>query len=543
MNNAIHNAIASRFNLDVSNEDWQSICCPLHKEEKASAGINFGLSVFNCFGCKEKMKLYTLANRLELVTSEVEEFVDSNNLKELGYLKTTKTVKIKEQVKELSDFYIEKGLLPETVEDWLGEYIYNPDDYHYGYLKFPLDKGYVARKISPFVAGERFDNSKGSRTLFGKKNIYNNDQIVLVEGLTDFLTLHQMGYKNCVCSLGSQLSKEQAYLLRNKLVFIIYDKDFAGYEGAKQAQQTLKDYGSTGIIVELPDNGQDKNDINMMYVQDSSYLNQFLEKELTRHSTYDTNFLNLLSRKNGTAIRYRSNIVDFDTVLNGGFTNGVYGFVGEPGIGKSTLITTLVDTFIEQGARVLDCSYELSKEQKWARLASRHSKYSWVELEQDFSLVEPNVLKKLHYISSNLRIDVGTTIHDIKASVKNFDVVVVDYIQRMPAPFDGMDKRTSINTNSEILSDIMAKYNKTIILISSMPRSQYGSEQGTSLFKESGDIEYTAQGVFYMAKLGIDKIRIDVRKNTRGAVGSIIVCNSDWQHQRLTSGNIMDGEI
>ena len=70
--------------------------------------------------------------------------------------------------------------------------------------------------------------------MLGKENLKlfeSQEQVILLEGITDFLTMWQIGYKNVTCSMGAKLSKEQAYLLRGKIVFIIYDRDFAGYEG------------------------------------------------------------------------------------------------------------------------------------------------------------------------------------------------------------------------------------------------------------------------------------------------------------------------
>lgn len=534
----LHEAIAKRFGVvfgQYNFTQWQAIQCPLHEDSSASAAINFSLNAFNCLAGCGGMKLHTLANKLNIEYDELEsiEELDINWIHELGEVKD---VPIKKQVKELSEFLVQRRLEYDTIKQWNGDFCNNREDkdHLYGFLVFRIGKGYAARKILPSALGERFKNSKGNKSLLGKENLKlfeSQESVILVEGITDFLTMWQMGYHNVTCSMGAKLSKEQAYLLRNRIVFIIYDRDFAGYEGSKQAAELLRTYGSTPIIIDLPDNGTDKTDINDMYCKDEFALQEFLKLSLTRHSTYDQDYIKQQRITRQVTRLWKTGLASLDDAFNGGLGNGVYAFAGEEKIGKSTTVTTLVHSFTAQNARVFLASYELSKIQEWARVSAKYSRYSWQELELDFSKINDEWCDELEQLSNNFKVEVGPTMDDILAARNSFDIFIIDYIQRMPPMRVGMDERTAITQNNRALSEMMAKYNKTIVMISSMPRSSYGNNN--PMYKGTGDIEYTVQGGIRMAKMSSNIISLKVVQNTRGEADKTIFCSVDWKKQLL----------
>ncbi len=80
-------------------------------------------------------------------------------------------------------------------------------------------------------------------------------QILLVEGTMDVISLHQAGFTNAVASLGCNLTKEQAKLLKRytKEVIIMYDADASGWAGAKNAINLLENEELTVRVLFVPE--------------------------------------------------------------------------------------------------------------------------------------------------------------------------------------------------------------------------------------------------------------------------------------------------
>ncbi|MEO0020982.1 MAG: DNA primase [candidate division WOR-3 bacterium] len=77
---------------------------------------------------------------------------------------------------------------------------------------------------------------------------------VLVEGNFDLLSLVEHGINNCLASLGTALTTEQALLLRrfNQQVILCYDGDEAGRKACRRSIETLLRAGLDPQIVNLP---------------------------------------------------------------------------------------------------------------------------------------------------------------------------------------------------------------------------------------------------------------------------------------------------
>ncbi len=76
-----------------------------------------------------------------------------------------------------------------------------------------------------------FSKGKNLYGLFqGRDFIRRNNQIILVEGYTDCIKLHQYGIRNVVASLGTAFTIEQATLIKRyaEEIIILYDADDAG---------------------------------------------------------------------------------------------------------------------------------------------------------------------------------------------------------------------------------------------------------------------------------------------------------------------------
>lgn len=104
---------------------------------------------------------------------------------------------------------------------------------------------------------------KKSENLFGINYAKNNcsEQIILVEGNMDVISLHQAGFNNAVAPLGTAFTPEQVNLIARytKEIVLMLDADAAGQKAIRRASQLLENSGLNVRVVVIPD-GKDPDD-------------------------------------------------------------------------------------------------------------------------------------------------------------------------------------------------------------------------------------------------------------------------------------------
>lgn len=98
---------------------------------------------------------------------------------------------------------------------------------------------------------------KKSANLFGMNYAKNHceEQMILVEGNMDVISLHQAGFPNTVAALGTSFTEEQANLLARYTneVVLTMDADAAGQKAIKRATGILEKTGVKVKVVTIPD--------------------------------------------------------------------------------------------------------------------------------------------------------------------------------------------------------------------------------------------------------------------------------------------------
>jgi len=110
---------------------------------------------------------------------------------------------------------------------------------------------------------------------FAKNAIRKNGDVLLVEGYTDVITLHQSGIENVVASSGTSLTPGQVHLLHRygDAITMIYDSDSAGQAAMKRGINIALAEGMDVRLLELPE-GEDPDSFVRQFGKDS-----FLELE------------------------------------------------------------------------------------------------------------------------------------------------------------------------------------------------------------------------------------------------------------------------
>jgi hypothetical protein len=146
------------------------------------------------------------------------------------------------------------------------------------------------------------------------------------------------------------------------------------------------------------------------------------------------------------------------------------------------------------------------------------AQHTWAELEMNPLLLTQAARERVTQLSEQVRVVMGWNVNEVERAVNNFDVVVVDYIQRMPSAKS--EVKFGVSDNIQRLSNIARDYNKIVIAVSSLPRSGYKADGEMGVFKESGDIEYVCQSATILKKAGDAYITASLIKNTRGVMGN-----------------------
>lgn len=187
----------------------------------------------------------------------------------LGFSPTASDAMAKRALKEgyKDEYLVKTGLV---IKKDNGTYY---DKYH-GRVIFPWFGitgkivGFGGRVLDSRTKGvvQKYINSSESeiyhkaKELYGlyqaKKEISKLDNVFMVEGYTDVISMHQCGIENVVANSGTALSIDQANILRRftNNITLLYDGDAAGQKAALRGTDILLSRGMRIKILLLPDN-------------------------------------------------------------------------------------------------------------------------------------------------------------------------------------------------------------------------------------------------------------------------------------------------
>lgn len=128
------------------------------------------------------------------------------------------------------------------------------------------------------------------------KNYNKNQNIILVEGYMDVVSLYKYGIKNSVASLGTALTENQVNLLKrySREIYICFDSDNAGKKATDKAIDVMKNMNISPRIINLPENLDPDDFIKKFGLSD---FNKLINKSMTsidfkinqKKSKYDIN--------------------------------------------------------------------------------------------------------------------------------------------------------------------------------------------------------------------------------------------------------------
>ena len=413
---------------------------------------------------------------------------------------------------------------------------------HKEIVKENLSKGYTYRNIDSndkyFVKGNI--GVSDISILCNNDTVYKNDNCVFItEGLFDALAISELGLKSISLNSLNNLNKLYNYLndnkqeLRYKPIIISLDNDSAGKDAIPIYKDKLFDLGLDIRFIDICA-GTDYKDINAFIVADKDKLNATLYKLVQdilidlRDNNQDTFLYWWNNRKQQEQAlrlkRFDTGISSLDSILGGGLPVGLTVLGGVSSLGKTTLLSQIGEHLSSKGITVLFFSLEQAPYDIFSKGLKRNLFFNGKDRTYNSFNVE-NVTDYYNKVKYNFNVisgDFNTTIKTIKQkilSIKAYSdndiVVIVDYLQAL-TPTDKLgnvitnysDKQKTDNLIQD-LKLLSNNYNIPVLTISSIARDKYYTKIELDSFKETGNIEYTADII-----LGLDLTKI--RHNNLG---------------------------
>lgn len=413
---------------------------------------------------------------------------------------------------------------------------------------------YSARDISGMASAKY--GTVGSREPFGMEQARGFDTVWVVEGEFDALSLWEAG-QPAIGLGGAQCARllvealEEGTLEPSRVI-ICPDKDEAGEKAAQDLKAALH---TMGIAYTVADLGTFK-DANDFLTADREGFIAWAAECAERIPDYQPEptkdgrraaldaldyFKNPEAHKAATEVRtgFRS----LDRALYGGLHEGLHVIGAISAGGKTTFCLQLADQIAAQGQDVLFFSLEMSARELVAKSLSRFTfqrhrnataangkplakdtqrllnTAMWRSYSERERAAIAEAVSRYEAEESRLFIhegkrhghrltvkDIAEVVQEHVAETGNVPVIFVDYLQIL-APLEGFRGTDKQATDAAVfeLKDISRRYNAVVFAVSSFNRESYNEPVSLSSFKESGAIEYTADLLFGLQFLGMDR--------------------------------------
>ena len=193
------------------------------------------------------------------------------------------------------------------------------------------------------------------------------------------------------------------------------------------------------------------------------------------------------------------------------FTPGLYVIGATPAAGKTTFCWQLLEQLARKGESCIYCSYEMSRLELFSKSFARelfkcdkNTKLTAAQIRRGATSVEldrvisDSVAEPVNFSVLELQDetvdDLLTLLRPLCTDKTKAPVVCLDYLQIMPTGREST--KLGIDETVRKLKKFQRDTNTTFIVISSFNRTNYAQSVSFESFKESGNIEYTADVVW-----------------------------------------------
>ena len=193
------------------------------------------------------------------------------------------------------------------------------------------------------------------------------------------------------------------------------------------------------------------------------------------------------------------------------FNPGLYVIGATPAAGKTTFCWQLLEQLAERGEKCIYCSYEMGVLELFTKtaarrlfLSDRQTNLTASEIRRGgWSAQLDNIVEELGNAQTDLQIlslqdesidDLLSRLKPLCADKAKAPIICLDYLQIVPTSRDSI--KLGVDDSVRKLKKFQRDTNTTFIVISSFNRANYTQTVSFESFKESGNIEYTADVVW-----------------------------------------------
>lgn len=387
-------------------------------------------------------------------------------------------------------------------------------------IPYGQDGYYVQRALNPLEKRDRYRFPIGEARVYNAEALKECKTVFIVEGQFDALSIMQESGVGAVAISTSQTRlivktlqkfKEQDPTI-NPTIILSMDNDRAGQKANRALQRDLEAKGFTCYV--NPVNG-DYKDANEFLVKDREGFRQKLQHVINQPDNWLDKYYADIKQRHDYPDNIPTGFTNLDDELSGGLQPKLYVLGAVSSLGKTTFALNIADNLAKQGRHVFFFSMESSKREVTDKLLSRASCLSnghkWTQLQVSRGAWLNNAEDKEEFdglFKAFSRYQRFLHIYDnrVKASqVKDLvnswldnhpdekkPLVVVDYLQILQAEQDNVTDKAKVTDSVSALSELTKQAEVPVLVISSLNRASYWQDVSFESFKESGEIEYSA---------------------------------------------------
>ena len=238
----------------------------------------------------------------------------------------------------------------------------------------------------------------------------------------------------------------------------------------------------------------------------------FSRDEQTKSKKISPYFANSLTFEIECLKNYANRKTDFENIdKQQFFSPGLYVIGATPAAGKTTFCWQLLEQLATNGESCIFCSYEMSSLELFTKTAARHlfisnkqTSLTAADIRRGAKSMQlENVISEVADTQLDLQVfelqdesvdDLLTLLKPLCTDKENAPIICIDYLQIIPHGKDNI--KSGIDDTVRKLKKFQRDTNTTFIVISSFNRGSYTQSVSFESFKESGNIEYTADVVW-----------------------------------------------